>query len=210
MKQIQFILIAVCLISGTIAYSQSSSLKIDPNPGQWTAFNRKVTFSNDEIYLNALENDGVLWINDLQFSNGTIELEIKGKDVRGKSFVGVAFHGKDDATFDGVYFRPFNFRSKEKKSNAVQYISMPEHDWFALRKAFPGKYENEIAPAPDPESWFHIKVVVDYPSVKAYVNGSAEPSLAVEQISESQAGKVGLWVGNGSDGWFRNVTIDQK
>ena len=160
--------------------------------------------------MNAQKDDGLLWINDLEFSNGTIELDIKGKDVRGRSFVGIAFHGKDDAAFDGVYFRPFNFRSEEKKSNAVQYISMPDHDWFALRKAFPGKYEDEIDPAPDPESWFHVKVVVDYPSVRAYVNGSAEPSLEVKQISESREGKIGLWVGNGSDGWFKNVTIDQK
>jgi hypothetical protein len=45
------------------------------------------------VKLSARENDGVAWLNGVTFSNGVIELDIRGKDVLQQSFVGVAFHG---------------------------------------------------------------------------------------------------------------------
>jgi len=43
--------------------------------------------------------------------------------------------------------------------------------------------------------------------VKVYANGSEQPSLEIKQISDRKQGKVGLWVGNGSEGWFKNLKI---
>jgi hypothetical protein len=48
---------------------------------------------------------------------------------------------------------------------------------------------------------------VKYPKVSAFVNGAAEASLVVEQLSDRKAGWVGLWVGNGSGGEFANLRI---
>ena len=85
---------------------------------------------------------------------------------------------------------------------------MPENDWSVLRNTFPGKYENSIAPVPEPvDTWFHVKIEIMYPSLLVYVNGSEEATLQVEQISERDNGKIGLWVGNGSEGWFKNLTL---
>jgi hypothetical protein len=194
-----------CRFSG----AQTGKQSVPAQQKNWIAFNREATFVNDEIRLNARDNDGILWINDATFADGTIELDIKGKDVQGQSFVGFAFHGKDNTTFDAVYFRPFNFRSPERKAHAVQYISMPDHDWAALRKAFPGKYENTVDPIPDPSGWFHARIVVAYPQVKIFIDGSAVASLETTQLSNRKEGKLGLWVGNGSDGSFRNITVER-
>ncbi len=46
-----------------------------------------------------------------QFRNGTIECDIREKDVQGQSFVGITFHGVDSTTYDAIYFRPFNFKT---------------------------------------------------------------------------------------------------
>jgi hypothetical protein len=151
----------------------------------------------------------LLWLNNMTMKNGVVELDIKGKDVAGQSFVGVAFHGTGDDDYEAVYFRPFNFRNPEKKNHAVQYISKPEYDWSVLRQRFPGKYENSLEPAPDPNDWFHVRLVIEFPMVRAYVNNSTTPVLEVEQISERKDGKLGLWV-DSEDGWFRNVTISKK
>ena len=201
-------LILLLVFSGMV--QAQSGKKIKANTQKWYTFNREVTYKDDVIYLNAEENDGMLWLNDYTFSNGIIELDIKGKDERGRSFVGIAFHGYDNETFDGVYFRPFNFKSPERNSHSVQYISMPDNEWSVLRKNFPGKYENNIDPAPEPDQWLHAKIIVDYPSVKVYVNGAQKASLEVEQISDRKGGMLGLWVGNGSDGWFKNIVIKKK
>ncbi|MFY0600186.1 MAG: DUF1080 domain-containing protein [Cyclobacteriaceae bacterium] len=184
------------------------SRKLDANDEHWSAYNREVTYEKGVIYLDAKSNDGLLWLNNTDFTNGAIELDIKGKNERGRSFVGIAFHGQDNQTFDGVYFRPFNFSSSERKNYSVQYIYMPEYDRKKLRHQFPGKYESSIASPPAADEWFRAKIVVKDSSIKVYVNNSTSPSLEVNKISELQSGKIGLWVGNGSDGWFKNVKVN--
>jgi hypothetical protein len=120
------------------------------------------------LRLDAREGDGVAWWPDVQFGNGTIELDIRGKDVLQQSFVGVAFHGVDATTLDAVYFRPFNFRSDDpaRRSHAVQYVSHPAYTWNKLRTERPNQFEQPVAPPPDPNQWFHARVVVAFPLIR--------------------------------------------
>jgi hypothetical protein len=172
----------------------------------WSVYNRKVIYDG-AVYLDGKAGDGMLWLRNFVFANGRIELDIKGKDEAGKSFVGFAFHGLNDSTYDAVYFRPFNFINPERSNHSVQYISHPVFTWYKLREENPGKYENTIKPVPNPEEWFHATIVVEYPIVKVFVNNAEEPSLTVNQLSSRKAGKVGFWVGNISEGYFKNLKI---
>jgi len=184
--------------------------------GQLEVFNRQVTTFSDEgktgIRFSKSENDGVALLEHVIFSNGTIELDIRGKDVMQQSFVGIAFHGTDNKTMDVVYFRPFNFQATDpvRKSHAVQYVSHPEHTWQVLREKFNGVYEKPVTPAPDGNAWFHVRVVVNSPLINVYVNGSKGPCLTVEKLNNRASGKIGLWVGNNSDGDFANFQISSE
>jgi hypothetical protein len=60
------------------------------------------------VRLSEAEGEGPVYLPGVEFANGTIELDMKGKDVQGASFIGVAFHGVDGTTYDAIYFRPFN------------------------------------------------------------------------------------------------------
>ena len=179
--------------------------------GKIEVFNRTLDPSQAEspevVYLTVASGDGLAWIDGIELSTGSIELEIKGKNAPGRSFVGIAFHGHDNATFDAVYLRPFNFQNAERRSHSLQYVSMPEHDWSNLRNNHPGKYEAALDPAPAPESWVKLKLVIEGKSVSAFVNDAAEPALTIDLLNDRLTGKIGLWVGNGSDGWFRNLRI---
>jgi len=172
----------------------------------WRVVNRSVSYL-EYIHLDVKPGDGLLYLNDFEFKNGKIDLDIKGKNDPGRSFVGLAFHILNDSTFDAVYFRPFNFRSPERKTHSVQYISMPQYDWYKLRQEHPGVYENMIQHVPDPDDWFHATIIINYPEVKVFVDNSVEPSLVISQISSRKKGWVGFWVGNGSEGSFRNLKI---
>ena len=178
---------------------------------KWKNINREITFDG-EIFIPANPGNGLVLLKGNEFSNGTIELDIKGENKQGESFVGLAFHGLNDSTYDAVYFRPFNFKNPERNSHSVQYISMPDNDWSKLRTEFPGKFENKVSPVPDPDGWFHATIVVNYPEVTVYVNKSESPSLLVSQISTSKKGWLGFWVGNNSEGRFKNlkITTDSK
>ena len=159
------------------------------------------------VYMDANKFDGLAWIKNYTFSNGNIEVDIKGTNNTGQSFVGIAFHGLNDSTFDAVYFRPFNFDDQNKLDKTVQYISEPVYYWKNLREQFPGVYENKAIPVPEPEEWFHATIEIQFPMVKVYVNNATEPSLIVKQLSKRKQGYVGFWVGYGSDGWFKNLSI---
>jgi len=205
------------LLTTFTAIGQGKTVKYDllnlAESGKLEVFNRKIsTFSENDmkgIRFSKNQNDGMSWLNEVDFSDGTIELDIKGKDVFQQSFVGIAFHGIDEKTFDAIYFRPFNFNSTEpiRKIHAVQYISHPDYTWQVLREKYNGKYEKAISPAPNGNEWFHVKIVVKNPLITVYVNGNTEPSLSVEKLNNQKTGKIGLWVGNGSDGDFANLQI---
>jgi|SRR5688572_25675640 hypothetical protein len=161
------------------------------------------------VRLSENEGESPAYIPGIEFTNGTFELDIKGKDVQQRSFVGIAFHGVDDKTYDAIYFRPFNFKADDpaRRVRAVQYISQPAYPWQKLRAEHPGKYEKAVNPVPDPNSWFHVRVVVASPSVSVFVADAKEPSLVVSQLSNRNKGLVGLWVGNASGGDFANLKI---
>jgi hypothetical protein len=161
------------------------------------------------IYFKANnQQGGIAWLENFEFTNGVIEVDIKGKNVKGGSFLGVVFRGLNDSTYDAVYFRPFNFDSAANmQGHSVQYISHPQYTWYSLRKEHPGQYENSVNPVPKPDKFFHAKIVVEKPKVSVYVGNSAEPSLVVNELSERTGGRIGLWMDFISDGTFANLKI---
>ena len=214
MKHLITITLATWLISnlsfGQAARPDLSKINVATD---WIISNRKVNAAGSgeqaSIVFDARQGDGIAIYQHLEFKDGTIDVDIKGKDVFQQSFVGVAFHVQDEKSFNAVYFRPFNFRNEDpvRKNHAVQYICHPVFTWQKLRAEFPEKYENPVNPVPDPEQFFHAKIVVQAPDVKVYVNQSPNPCLEVKLLGNYTKGKIGLWTGNGSDGTFKNLVI---
>jgi hypothetical protein len=200
--------ITIFIFMFAVSYSPNLNAQaVEAKSDNWTPSNSQVTYEKGAIHVTNISNkSAILWLNNINFKNGTIELDIKGKEVDGESFLGVAFHGLNNESYEAIYFRPFIFRNPERKSHSIQYINLPDYDWNVLRENHPGKYENAVQPVPDPNDWFHARIDIQSPLVKVYINDSKEPSLVVEQISRRQEGKIGLWL-DSKDGWFKNVVI---
>lgn len=202
--------VVLCICSQVAAQSISPDVQ---DSSQWTVINRSVRSSNEDgkkaVQFSEAANEGYMILKDGEFSNGVIEFDVKGKNIVQQSFVGVVFHGIDERTYDAVYFRPFNFANADtaRRRRAVQYVSMPAYPWEKLREMFPGQYENKVDPVPDPDGWFHVKLVVDGRKVSVFVNNAGEPSLAVEKLTATTKGGIALWVGNNSGGSFANLTV---
>ncbi len=219
MDRRRFVISAFACGAGLTTASRSFGAPIQTDLAKLTegnllkVFNRRITVLRDGTRngarLSEAEGDGVAYLDGTEFANGTIEVDIRGKDVQQRSFVGVAFHGVDGATYDAVYFRPFNFRAADpaRRVRAVQYISHPTYTWEKLRTEHPGKYEQPVTPAPDPNGWFHARIVVASPKVSVYVDDAKAPSLIVAQLSGRGRGLVGLWAGNYSGGDFANFKL---
>jgi len=145
---------------------------------------------------------------DSSFTTGTIEIDLKGKNVKQRSFLGVAFNVTDEKTFEAVYFRPFNFKADEPmRSHSVQYLAWPVNTWEHLRKSQPGRFENAVKPVPDPDSWFHARIEVTDREVRVFVNDAKEPSLVVGRLVTGGTGRpAGLFV-DSADGVYANFKI---
>ena len=144
----------------------------------------------------------------VEFTTGVIELDLKGKNAPQGSFLGVVFNVVDEKTFEGIYFRPFNFKADEPARNrAVQYIAWPENTWEKLRKDKPGQFENTVNPVPDPDGWFHARIKVADKQVRVFVNDSKEPCLTVNRLAEGGMNRpVGLFV-DVAEGLYANLKI---
>ena len=183
---------------------------------QWITIPRGVKYveENGKKAIKIEEGEGtkILILKNSNFSNGTIEFDAKGRNVIGQSFVGLAFHVQNDSTYDAIYFRPFNFANPDtiRRWRAVQYISIPGHEWNKLREKFPGKYENKVNPVPNADEWFHAKIVIKNRTISVYVNNSPIASLVVNKLSDTSKGMIGLWVEPNSDGSFANLEIQSE
>lgn len=164
---------------------------------------------NRFIRISEKEGEGLVWLPITDFRNGVIEIEMRGKDVLQRSFIGIAFHALNDSTFDAVYCRPFNFFAKDsiRRIHAIQYISHPVFTWKKLREERNGVFEKEIIAPPDPNEWFTLKLVIKDKSVQAFINQSKTESLKVEKISTIASGRIGIFVGDGSGGDFKSLKV---
>ena len=222
MKRTLTALTTLCLSAGLLtSLSAVAQKKAGATPNltalaqnNGTAVNRTATplteGTHKGIRLDQKPGDGLVWLPDVQFTNGVIEFDVRGRDVLQQSFVGVAFHGEDDKTYEAVYFRPFNFRSDNpvRKVHAVQYIAHPTYTWQKLRNDSPNAYEAAVNPAPEPNGWFHVRVEVASPKVRVFVDQSTTPALVVDQLVQRTGNRLGLWVGNNSAGDFANLTVE--
>lgn len=165
---------------------------------------------NDTVYKNAISTQKISWLKDVSFKEGTIEIDLRGKDVFLQSFLGVAFHAKDSNHYELVYFRPFNFQFPDtaRRKWSLQYMVIPEYPYTKLRQEHPLVYENSITPPPKADQWFHATIIVKNDSVKVYANHSATPSLQVKKLGNMQKGMIGLWDDELS-GDFANLSITQ-
>ena len=150
------------------------------------------------------------------FTDGAIEVEI-GAELTGKGapddrgFVGLSFHILPDySSHETVYLRMTNGRLNvppppaPRIDRAVQYVADPGFHFSDSREQFPGRYEKgaDIAVG----RWFRYRLEIAGPRLRALVDGTEV--LAVDDMRfGDRTGPVGLFVGDGSRGFFRKLRI---
>jgi hypothetical protein len=166
----------------------------------------------DSSQKEAISTNGILWLKDVSFNEGAIDVDLRGKNVFLQSFMGIAFHAKDTTAYDVVYFCPFRFHDSDiiTRKYSVKYMSLPDYNYLKLRKEYPGVYENSVTPAPQANEWFHATIVIKDDWVTVYVNHSATASLKVKKPDTLTFQKVGLWSwSQGLSSDFANLTITE-
>lgn len=154
------------------------------------------------------------FLKGAQIQDGTIECDIALKittspGVHMPGFVGVAFRARPDGShYELFYLRPGNARSEDQamRNHSVQYVSIPEFDWYKLRREWPWLYESYAVL--EPEHWSHIKIDVHGRVAKLFIDGSENPNLVVNGLKgEDLRGGVALWAYAGEQAYFANLKV---
>lgn len=176
--------------------------------------NREIVPANNSektLVVHRKRGDGIAILKNIEFDNGTIELELKGENNPQKSFVGVAFNIQNDSVYEAVYFRPFNFQSEDKirREHSIQYIYKPEYEWRFLRTNYEGQYEAEFPRKPSPDDWFKIRIVINAKEVTVFDAETNTKLLTVKRLITQVSNRIGLWTGFDSKGEFKNLKINR-
>lgn len=162
--------------------------------------------------------DHLALVDGVEFSNGIIEVDLAGEPGPGatggaRGFVGIAFRVQPDRkTYDCFYLRPTNGRAEdqERRNHTAQYISHPVHAWYKLREEAPSRYESyvDILPA----EWIHVKIDVQGDKARLYVNGSAQPTLIVNDVKSGPGGQgaVALWFEGSTIARFAKLKVTPR
>jgi hypothetical protein len=150
------------------------------------------------------------------FTDGVLEVAIGGElsgrgapDDRG--FVGLSFHITPDfASHETVYLRMTNGRLNvppppmPRIERAIQYVADPGFHFSDSRERFPGRYEKgaDIAVG----RWHRLRLEIAGARLRALID-DAEVLIVEDLRFAGRRGMVGLFVGDGSRGYFRELRI---
>jgi hypothetical protein len=163
------------------------------------------------------DTDTVAFVPGLDFHDGTIEVDAAGSVLPGappgaRGFIGLMFRiDAEGGTFagEGFYIRPSNGRAEDqvRRNHATQYFSYPGYDFDRLRRESPAQYEAYADLVPG--EWTHLRIEVAGETARFYVGAAPQPVLIVRDLKRGARahGTVGLWVDNGTDGHFRNLSV---
>lgn len=181
------------------SYAQKAEKHGDVHSGKWVVEDEVAGGQSYRGETCLADSGGApLVLKDLEFENGTIELDMALSRERG--FLGVDFRVQSGGKrFERIYFRPH----RSETPNAIQYD--PHFNGYSNWQTYnPPLYEGK-AILPNNGDWFHVKIEVAGSQARVFVGDEQEPQLVVRELmSGSSAGAVGL---QGTGAYFANITI---
>jgi len=155
-------------------------------------------------------------VKDSSFRDGAIEVDLAGQPAAGagsgaRGFIGIAFRLQADGRYEYIYLRPTNGRADDqvRRNHSTQYSAHPDFDFARSRQEATEKYESYVDLQPG--VWTRYRIEVEGRKARLYVNGAEQPCLIVDDLKhEPQQGRVALWVGPGTEGYFANLKVTAK
>jgi len=151
-------------------------------------------------------------LTDIDFKNGTIEVDVAGAPRQGaspamKGFIGISFR-VDGEKQEIFYIRPVNARLEDQlvRNHTAQYVSEPGYSWQRLRQENPGVYESYAEM--ETGAWTKLRIEVSGTKARLYVNGASQPCLIVNDLKQGEShGKIALWAHSTTEAFFSDMTV---
>jgi hypothetical protein len=165
--------------------------------------------------IKATDEATIVKLKSFDFKNGTIEVKVlsrlmKNAPAFARGFIGLAFRiGEKNEKFESIYIRPTNGRVDDqiRRNRSIQYFAFPDYRFDKLRKTDPEKYESYTDMGLN--EWIIMRIEVAGAQAKLFLNNSKQPSLVVNdlKLGTDNAGSIGLWIGNWTEGYFKDLKV---
>ncbi len=138
-------------------------------------------------------------LNDLQFRNGVIEIDIAVSGAR--SYPGIIFREQGDGDFERVYIRP---HVAGVFDNAIQYA--PSFNGIEGWQLYNGAGYTAGVELPR-DVWVHVKLEVNGTRARLFVGDMEHPALVVNDLKRGDsAGAIGLMGPADKSAYFSNFS----
>ena len=157
-----------------------------------------------------------LKLNDFCFHNGVIEVDVCGRllpdaPAYARGFIGIVFRANEnDSEFESFYIRPTNGRDCDdpvRKAHGCQYFSYPGYTFSYFREFGITQYESAIGTIALNE-WSRIRAEIKDDTGVFYVDSRKVLEVNGFKHGPDSRGSIGLYVDIGTDGLFRNLTVE--
>jgi hypothetical protein len=90
------------------------------------------------------------------------------------------------------------------------YFAYPDYKFERLRKETPELYESYADMGLN--EWITMRIEVQGKEARLFLNNSQYPVLIVKdmKLGDNRSGSIGLWVGNWTDGYFRDLKVTKR
>jgi len=215
----------VCLVSVLMITQLATAQKINLKTAKLEAINVTLSFEKVngkkaarvlvDTTIKGFDEPTFVKLKDVNFKNGTIEVKVLSRLAHNapewaRGFIGLAFRIDEKNTqFESIYIRPTNGRANDqvRRNHSIQYFAYPDFKFDRLRKESPEKYESYADMGLN--EWITLKLEVQDAGARLFINGNKQPALIVNdlKLGGNNAGSIGLWVGNWTEGYFRDLKI---
>ena len=180
MKNLIFILI---LILTAQSFAQNDTIDFESDAWNIDDSNARVSryMGRKSLYLGG----GYAYLKDLEFENGTIEVDIASHGNRG--FAGVVFRWMSRDDHELFYVRPH----KTRLLDALQYC--PVFNGLSTWQLYSNEGFTAAAEIPH-NRWMKLRIEVSGTRANFYLDGDSKPSLVVTDLKRGLSkGTIGLW-----------------
>ena len=185
------------LLAGLAPAGAAAQTDVPLTPDAWIATDslRFVPYlGRPALYINR----GVALVRDASMENGVLDLDVAASDTT--NFLGVAFRAATPRFSNVVFLRPGASGTEE----AVQYG--PAFNSLGVAwQVYHGDGANAVAELPR-NRWMHVRVELDGPVARLYVDTATAPTLVVPRVVASGGAGLGVWAGAfGRGAYFSNI-----
>ena len=158
---------------GTLGFTKAQPIEVPFDSPQWETSNAQYTLQRFEGKDAILLQSGIIYLKDVDFMDGTIEVDMNFSSLR--NFPGIGWRMQDNGSHEHFYVRPHQSGNPDANQYTPVFYGLAGWQLYHGEKyATPIDYKfNE---------WHHVKIVVAGNQAQVYFDDMDKPLLEVQEL----------------------------